>query len=111
MSYQTHTVADLVSALSLGVSSVALIKLGLAFADADLAYFDPRPAVRRAVAVVHQELVHAGHGLVWAAVSARHGLTPVAVPVRHVLYVGRELARDVAALLILLTSAPKKGAL
>jgi hypothetical protein len=107
VSYQPHTVADLVSALSLGVSSVALIKLGLAFADADAAYFDPRPAVARAVKAVHQELVHAGHVLAWATQSARHDLTPAAVPVRHALYVSRELARDLAALVLLLTTSPK----
>lgn len=109
--YQTHSVADLVSALSLGVSSVALIKLALAFADADLAYFDPRPALARAAKATHQELVYAGHVLAWATQSARHELTPAVVPVRHAAYVVRELARDVAALLILLTSAPRKGAL
>jgi len=40
--------AEWLSAGSLGVSAISLIGLALAFADADLAYFDPRPLLARA---------------------------------------------------------------
>jgi ABC-type phosphate transport system auxiliary subunit len=39
--------AEWLSAGSLGVSAISLIGLALAFADADLAYFDPRPLLAR----------------------------------------------------------------
>jgi hypothetical protein len=71
-------------AVSLGVSAAALIRLALAFADADLAYFDPRPAVR-------QGLVHAGHDLNRAIATAE----------RLAGQAARETALTVAALLIL----------
>lgn len=59
----THTPADWAAAGSLGISAAALIPLVLAFADADPADLDPRPAVRRAVTAGHQTAVHAGHDL------------------------------------------------
>ncbi|MCZ4509907.1 hypothetical protein O3Q52_17230 [Streptomyces sp. ActVer] len=109
---QTHSLADWSAFLMLGVSGYAAFSAPyFLLVDADASDFDPRPVVVRAVKAVHQEFVHAGHVLAWAAASARHEFTPAVVPVRHAAYVVRELARDVAALLILLTSAPKKGAL
>lgn len=42
----THTAAEWLAFLLLGASSAALVQLVLAFAGADLAYFDPRPALR-----------------------------------------------------------------
>lgn len=45
---QTHSLAEWAAVLSLGVSAVAVIRLALAFADTDLAYFDPRPLLGRA---------------------------------------------------------------
>lgn len=42
--------AEWAAAGSLGVSAISLIGLAMAFADADLAYFDPRPAAARVVA-------------------------------------------------------------
>lgn len=86
----SHTLGDLIAALSLGVSGVALIAFALAFAGANLAYFDPRPALVR--------LVESGR-LDWLLLVV--GPAP---------YVAREVARDAAALLILLTTSPK-GAL
>ncbi|MFI8301506.1 hypothetical protein ACIGCZ_36985 [Streptomyces nigra] len=59
----THTPAEWAAAGSLGLTSISLIALALAFADADAAYFDPRPAARRALAAAHQGVVHAGHDL------------------------------------------------
>jgi hypothetical protein len=92
--------------LSVGVYAAGSVPVVLlAPADVDL-----RLAVRRAVASSHQAAVHAGHDLNWAAGSARHELLLAAVPVRCVAYSARELARDVAALLLLLTTSPK-GAL
>ncbi|MFD9445009.1 hypothetical protein [Streptomyces sp. NPDC060001] len=112
MTYQTHTLAEWAAVLSLGVGGYAALSAPyFLLVDADLEDFDPRPMVRRVVAAVHQQLVHTGHSLAWAAVSVRHDLVPATVPVRHALYEAREWARDLAALLILLTSAPKKGAL
>ena len=64
------------AAVSLGVSAVALIRLAMAFVDADLAYFDPRPRLRTA-----------GDRLLVEVVRARHTV--------------RELPIAVAALLIL----------
>lgn len=79
------------AALSLGLVPVGVLALVLAFADADAAYFDPRPAVRRAGAVVHQVAVHAGHDLnrVYATTQRAAGQA------------ARETALTVAALLIL----------
>lgn len=87
----THTPAELASALSFGVGSVALIPLVLAFADADLADFDPRPAVRRALTALHQGAVYAGHD-VNRAIAALLLLAQRAA---------RDVALTVAALLIL----------
>lgn len=75
------TPAEWAQAGSLGLSSISLIALALAFADADLAYFDPRPAVLRAWDRVLVELVNARYAL-------------------------RDAALWVAALLLILT-APK----
>ena len=41
------TPAEWASAGFGGLSAISLIALGLAFADADLAYFDPRPLMAR----------------------------------------------------------------
>lgn len=38
---------DWLSALSAGVSGIALVRFGIAFVDCDAAYFDPRPALAR----------------------------------------------------------------
>lgn len=53
------TPAEWASAGSLGLAAVALVGLGLAFADADLAYFDPRPALVRAFDRLLVEVVRA----------------------------------------------------
>ena len=66
----TTTPADVVSALSLGVSSIALIALALAFADADAAYFDPRPLLLAVWDRLLVELVRARHAMRDAALTA-----------------------------------------
>lgn len=93
----SHTLGDLAAPLSLGVSGVALIAFVLAFADASVAYFDPRPALRTAaesgaLRPVWQVAVHAGHDF------------------NRVSRSSHEAFRDAAALFILLTTRPK-GAL
>lgn len=82
-----HTPAEWAAALSLGLSAIALIALAVAFADANLAYFDPRRADEsdRAVPVL---LV----------------VGPALHDVRRSL---RDALLDAAALLILLTTSPK----
>lgn len=45
-----------------------------------------------------------------AVAAVRHELAPHAMAVRHAVYGGREICRDLAALLLLLTTTPK-GAL
>jgi hypothetical protein len=95
-------------AVCLGVSAAGVVALpALLFADATVADFDPRPAVRRAVAATHLGVVHARHDLAWATASTRHHLIPHTAYARHRVYRAREAGRDVAALLILLTSRPE----
>ncbi|MFJ8538105.1 hypothetical protein [Streptomyces sp. NPDC093591] len=89
----TAFLADLTvpATLSLGLVPVGALILALAFADADPAYFDPRPAVRRTTAAVHQAAVHAGHDLNRATATVQ----------RHAGQAARDAALTVAALLIL----------
>lgn len=61
--------ADWLSAGSLGVTAIALIALELAFVDADLAYFDPRPLLGRARDRVLVEAVNARLAVQRAALS------------------------------------------
>ncbi|WP_435279273.1 hypothetical protein [Streptomyces sp. 1222.5] len=75
--------SDWAAAGSLGLSAIGLIALALAFADADLAYFDPRR-------------------LLDTDLGAR--LLVEAARVRDAL---RDSGRDFAALVILLTTSPK----
>jgi hypothetical protein len=96
----THTAAEWASAGSLGLSAISLIRLALAFADADGGYFDPRPAVRRTVAATHQQLVHAGHDLNRAVAAFLHA-------VRSLGHASVEAWRDAVALVLLLTTKPQ----
>jgi hypothetical protein len=100
----THTLDEWLAVVSLAVAVYGGASAPwFVFVDADLADFDPRPAARR----THQGLVYAGHDLTRAVMSVRHELVPAAAAVRHAVYVGREAARDLAALLILLTTRPQ----
>lgn len=81
------SLADWAAAGSVGLFAIGLIALPLAFVDANLAYFDPRRADESERAL------------------------PILLAVGPALYdVRRSLvdtSRDVAALLILLTTSPK----
>jgi hypothetical protein len=76
--YGTTSLREWLSGLSAGMAGLALICLALAFADADPGYFDPRPVLARVCRV----------------------LAPAGCA-------SREAFRDAAALLLLLTTAPK----
>lgn len=102
----THTPTEWLQAGSLGVTAISLIALALAFVDADAKDFDPRPAARRVTAVLHQGAVHAGHDLTRAVTSARHHTAPATALVWHAVFAAREMARDMAALLLMLTTIP-----
>jgi hypothetical protein len=82
----THTAAEWFAFLLLGASSAALIQLVLAFAGADLAYFDPRPALRTAA-----------DRLLVEAVRAKD----------TVRFLPRDAVLSLAALLALLSTAPE----
>jgi hypothetical protein len=88
----THSLAEWAAFGSLGVSvwAVAAAVIWLT-ADAEAEDFDPRPAVRRATAVLHQGAVHAGHDLNRAIASVQRAAHAAV----------REAALTVAALLIL----------
>lgn len=106
----THSLAEWASVLSLGIGVHASFScFYFLLVDAERADFNPRPLVRRAAGVVHQELVHTGHNLAWAAASTRHEMAPAAACGWHAVYSARETARDLAALLLLLTTTPKGG--
>lgn len=97
--------------VSLAVAAYGVLSVPyFVLVDADLADLDPRPAVRRAAAVAHQRAVYVSHDLLRAAASVRHELAPVAAFVWNAVFEARELARDLAALVLLLTTTPK-GAL
>lgn len=59
MTGHTHSLSEWFAFLLLGAASAALLQLVLAFADADPAYFDPRPAARTAADRVLVEAVRA----------------------------------------------------
>lgn len=79
---QTHSLAEWASVLSLGLVPVGAIWFALAFAPADIEYFDPRPLLGRA-----------GDRLLVEAVNARLS--------------ARDAAITCAALLALLTVRPE----
>ncbi|MFM9629434.1 hypothetical protein ACKI10_17625 [Streptomyces galilaeus] len=80
---------------------MSLIGLALAFAGADAEYFDPRPAVVRAVAAGRFDPV-----LIRVA-NARYDVREMAADARAFLVLSlRENALTVAALLALLTITP-----
>lgn len=94
------TTAEWVSAGFAGLSAVSLIALALAFVDADAAYFDPRPAVARAVAAGRFDPV-----LIRAA-NARFDAREMAADARAFLVLSlRENALTAAALLMLITAS------
>ncbi|MDT0387877.1 hypothetical protein [Streptomyces dubilierae] len=92
---------DWASAGSLGLSAIALVALAVAFADAEPADFDPRPAVRRAI-----ESGRLDPALI-AVVNARHAARNTAGRVRRA---PRDAAITAAALLMLLAPASPESA-
>ncbi|MDX5568443.1 hypothetical protein PYK79_41310 [Streptomyces sp. ID05-04B] len=79
MTGQPPSLADWLQMLCLAVAVFEACSVPFwLLADADLADFDPRPAVRRMAAAGRQTAVHAGHDLNWFAASARHEIRPLA---------------------------------
>lgn len=70
MTGHTHSLAEWAASLSLGVVPVGAIWFVLAFAGADLAYFDPRPLLGRAADRALVEAVNARLILRDAAITA-----------------------------------------
>jgi hypothetical protein len=102
-----HSLDEWLAMICIAVSGYAAFSAPyFLLVDADLADFDPRPAVRRAAPVVQEALVFAGHDLNRAAASVRHDVAPLVACFVHAVFAAREAARDAAALLILLTTAP-----
>ncbi len=90
--YDTHTPAEWAANGCLGVAALGVIKLALAFADADLAYFDPRPALSRAVESGRFD------ALLVAVANAKHDAHRAGAAARRV-------PRDVAATALLMLLA------
>ena len=91
----THDLAEWAAFLSLGVGAHASLSVPYFLTvDADLADFDPRPAMSRAVESGRLDL------LLIAVADAKYD-------VREAVHASREACRDLAALLILLTTSPK----
>jgi hypothetical protein len=98
----THSLAEWAAFLLLGVGVHAALSVPYFLAvDADLADFDPRPVLSRAVESGRVDL------LLIAVADAKYDVRATAERVRHAL---RDAAISLAALLMLL-SAPPKGAL
>lgn len=92
----THSLSEWAAFLSIGVAVwSAGSGLVLLTVEADLDDFDPRPAVRRALAAAHQGAVHAGHDLNRAIATIQRTASDAL----------REAALTVAALLTLLFPA------
>lgn len=94
---QTHTLAEWAAFLSLGLSlsSAVSVPFWLAY-DADLADFDPRPVMSRALESGRFDLV------LVAVANAKHDARVLLAPVRHI---PRDAAITAAALLALLFPA------
>ncbi|WP_060887614.1 hypothetical protein [Streptomyces caniscabiei] len=111
----THSLAEWASVLSGSVGVYGVFSaVWFLLVDARRSDFDPRPAVRRSAESgrlfpVWLTAIDAGHTASWVAASVAHELAPASVWVRHELYAAREMARDAAALLILLTTSPERA--
>lgn len=93
--YATHSLADWFAFLLLGVGGHAVFSVAYFLTvDADLCDFDPRPALSRAIESGRLDL------LLIAVADAKYD-------VREAVHASREACRDLAALLILLTTSPK----
>lgn len=101
----THDLSEWSAFLSLGVGTHGALSVPYFLTvDADLCDFDPRPAVARAV----YRLRLAVHAARMALESGDwDGLLIAVANVKHVVRPSFEACRDLAALLILLTTSPK----
>lgn len=104
--YDTHSPTEWAQMVSLAVAVYGALSVPyFVFVDADLADFDPRPAVRRAV--------ESGAAVLRPALSRLVKSEAVYLLFREwdiACRASREALRDAAALLLLLTTSPK-GAL
>lgn len=103
--YATHTLAEWFAFLSLGVGVHGAFSVPYFLAvDADLADFDPRPAVRRCVCSVRVALEAGPLTPAWeAAITAGHDLNwQIAAVHRRARLSLRDAAISLAALLALL---------
>jgi hypothetical protein len=100
VSYQTHDLAEWAAFLSLGVGvHTALSVPYFLLVDADLADFDPRPLVRRALESGRVDPV------LCAVANAKHDARAAAARAR---YIPRDAAITTAALLaLLIPTAPE----
>jgi hypothetical protein len=76
----THTLAEWVAYLSLGLVPVGVIGFAVAFAETDAGYFDPRPALLAAWDRLLVESVRARHAMRAAALTAAALLLILAAP-------------------------------
>ena len=103
-----HTLDEWLAMICLAVSGYAAVSAPyFVFVDADLADFDPRPALARTRSPLWQGAVHAAHDLARAAASARHEVAPLTACFVFAVCAAREAFRDAAALLLLLTTRPR----
>jgi hypothetical protein len=94
--YHSHTLDEWLAMVCLAVSGYAALSSPyFLLVDADLADFDPRPALARTRSPLWQGAVHAGHDLN-RAIAACERVAKAAV---------KDAARSVAALLALLLPA------
>jgi hypothetical protein len=102
------SLADWGEAVSFAVMACAPVGgLFLLLVDADLADFDPRPAVRRLLA--RQGAVHARNDLNWVAASVWHEVRPAAaytVAAAHTAAATARLSAANCAVALLLLVAP-----
>lgn len=110
--YQTHTLAEWAGFLSLGVSGAAAFSAPYhLLVDAEVADFDPRPAVRRALesgrlVPVWQAAVDAGHTANRGIATGQRVGHAAADRAKHA---PRDAAVTAAALLMLLTLHAPNG--
>lgn len=103
MTGHTHTVAEWLAMTSIASSGYAAFSaFYFLLVDAELADFDPRPALSRAVESGHQVAVHAGHDLNRAIATGQRVGHRAAACAKHA---PRHAAISTAALLMLLTSS------
>lgn len=92
----THSLTEWVAFLSLGLSISSAVSIPFwLFVDADLADFDPRPRLARAIESGRYD------ALLIAAANARHDTHAAVARARHI---PRDAAISAAALLLLLTT-------